>query len=85
MSGKSNSLKIIIFILLLWAYPVSLWAVTPPIPAHPAQYVVDLADVLNADARTRLNTILKDLEAQTTAHRGLLSPNCSKMGHRPEG
>ena len=54
-------------ILLLWAYPALAPAVTPPIPAHPSQYVVDLAGVLDASTQARLNAMLHDLEAKTTA------------------
>ena len=54
-------------ILLLWAYPALAPAVTPPIPAHPSQYVVDLAGVIDAATQARLNAMLHDLEAKTTA------------------
>ncbi len=64
-----RDLKIIqlLVILLLAVYPLGLPAATPPPPAQPSQYVVDLAGVLNPDTQARLNTSLRDLEAQTTA------------------
>jgi uncharacterized protein len=75
MALKSNLLKRLLVIALFWLYPAALQAVTPPIPAQPPQYVVDLAGVLNAETRTRLNTRLKDLEAATTAQVVVLTIN----------
>ncbi len=75
MALKSISFKKWLFILLVLAWPAALMAVTPPLPAHPAQYVVDLAGVLDADTRTRLNDRLKDLEAETTAQMVVLTSN----------
>ncbi|MCX5891244.1 MAG: TPM domain-containing protein [Deltaproteobacteria bacterium] len=63
MTCNSKTLKNLLFILLLWAWPALALGVTPPIPDHPAQYVVDLAGVLDAEARARLNARLKALEA----------------------
>ena len=48
---------------------------TPPIPAQPPQHVVDLAGVLSAETRARLNARLKDLEAATTAQVVVLTLN----------
>ena len=62
-------------IVLFWALPVSLPAVTPPIPAHPPQYVVDLAGVIDAGTQDSLNARLKDLEARTTAQVVVLTIN----------
>ena len=67
-------LKLLIF-LLFWASPAVLQAVTPPIPAHPTQYVVDLAGVLDAGTQAGLNARLKDLEAATTAQVVVLTLN----------
>jgi len=67
MACKANNMLKVLFCLLFWACPVSLPAVAPPIPAHPPQYVVDLAGVMDAGARDRLNGMLRDLEAKTTA------------------
>ncbi len=75
MACKANSILKVLVCLLFWACPVSLPAVTPPIPAHPSQYVVDLAGVLDAGARARLNGMLKDLEAKTTAQVVVLTIN----------
>jgi uncharacterized protein len=75
MAYKANSLLKVFFCLLFWACPVSLPAVTPPIPAHPSQYVVDLAGVMDAGARARLNAMLRDLEAKTTAQVVVLTIN----------
>ena len=67
MASKSNCLLQLLFIVLFWALPVSLPAVTPPLPAQPSQYVVDLAGVIDADTQARLNAMLKDLETKTSA------------------
>jgi uncharacterized protein len=67
MAFKSKSFLQLLLIFLLWALPVSLPAVTPPIPAQPSQYVVDLAGVIDGGTQARLNAMLKDLEAKTTA------------------
>ena len=71
---SSKFLKLLIF-LLFWASPAVLQAVTPPIPAHPTQYVVDLAGVLDAGTQAGLNARLKDLEAATTAQVVVLTLN----------
>ncbi len=75
MALKSNLLKRLLVIALFGLYPAALQAVTPPIPAQPSQYVVDLAGVLNAETRARLNARLKDLEAATTAQVVVLTVN----------
>ena len=75
MALRSNLLKRLLVIALFWLYPALLPAVTPPIPAQPSQYVVDLAGVLKAETRARLNARLKDLEAATTAQVVVLTLN----------
>jgi uncharacterized protein len=75
MACKSKTFKWVLLFLLLWASPALVRAVTPPIPAHPAQYVVDLAGVIDAGTRARLNGLLKDLEAKTTAQMVVLTIN----------
>ena len=75
MAFRSTILTKILVIALFLAYPAALPAVTPPLPDHPTQYVVDLAGVLDADARARLNARLKDLEAETTAQVVVLTFN----------
>ncbi len=84
MTGNSKIFKYLLPILWLWACPSLALAVTPPIPDHPAQYVVDLAGVLDAEARARLNARLKDLEAETTAQMVVLTLN-SLEGEPIEG
>lgn len=75
MAFTSNTCKKILFILLFWACPAVLLAVTPPIPPQPSQYVVDLAGVLDSNTRATLNAMLKDLEANTTAQVVVLTLN----------
>ncbi|MCX5892708.1 MAG: TPM domain-containing protein [Deltaproteobacteria bacterium] len=53
--------------VLLWACPALAGAVTPPVPAQPSRYVVDLAGVIDGATEARLNALLHDLEAKTTA------------------
>ena len=73
MAYKSKTVKTLLLILLLWAYPAVAPAVTPAIPAHPSQYVVDLAGVFDAPTEARLNAMLHDLEAKTTAQMVVLT------------
>ncbi len=75
MAYKSKTFKWFLLFLLLGAAPALVQAVTPPVPAHPSQYVVDLAGVLDAGAQARLNTMLHDLETQTTAQMVVLTLN----------
>jgi uncharacterized protein len=75
MACKAKALKLFLLILLVWAYPALAGAVTPPIPAHPSQYVVDLARVIDAQNTARLNAMLRDLEAKTTAQMVVLTIN----------
>ena len=56
-------LIVIIYFLLATAS----YAVIPPIPQKPPQYVVDLADIIENDVEIRLNGHLKELEQKTTA------------------
>jgi uncharacterized protein len=74
MACKSKLTKILV-ILLLCAWPALAPAVTPPLPAHPSQYVVDLAGVLDAPTQARLNGLLHDLEAKTAAQVVVLTIN----------
>lgn len=75
MASKFKTFRNILFILLCWAYPVTLPAVKPPIPAHPSQYVVDLAGVMDPGTQARLNAMLRDLEDKTTAQVVVLTLN----------
>jgi uncharacterized protein len=52
---------------LLLALATRAAAVSPPVPATPPNYVVDLAGVVDAAAAARLNALLRDLEARTGA------------------
>ena len=72
---QSNPFKKILFIVLFWAYPAVLLAVTPPIPAQPSEYVVDLAGVIDPSTRGGLNAMLKDLELKTTVQVVVLTLN----------
>ena len=73
MAYKPKTVKTLLLILLLWAYPAPAPAVTPAIPAHPSRYVVDLAGVFDAPTEARLNAMLHDLEAKTTAQMVVLT------------
>lgn len=56
------SLLFIFFLL-----PYTSLAATPEPPLSPANYIVDLAKIINDDVEARLNAYLKELEAKTTA------------------
>jgi uncharacterized protein len=78
MALRSTSSRKLLIILLFWvlgACPALAWAVTPPLPAQPGQYVVDLAGVIDANSQARLNTMLRNLEARTTAQVVILTLN----------
>jgi len=75
MAFKANFFGKILCIVFFWAYPTVLLAVTPPVPAQPSQYVMDLAGVLDDNARAGLNEMLKDLESKTTAQVVVLTLN----------
>jgi uncharacterized protein len=75
MAFKSKFLLHLLLIVFYWALPVSSPAVTPPIPAQPSQYIEDLAGVIDPGTRARLNVILKDLEAKTSAQVVVLTIN----------
>jgi uncharacterized protein len=51
--------------LFVVAAPVA--AAGPPVPASPPNYVVDLAGVIDDGVEARTNTLLRELEQQTTA------------------
>ena len=55
----------VLALLLAAALPAA--AVSPPVPATPPDYVVDLAGVVDEASEARLNALLRDLERQTTA------------------
>lgn len=75
MACKSKNFTNLLFILIFLACPALAPAVTPPVPDKPHQYVVDLAGVLDAGAENRLNAMLKELEAKTTAQVVVLTLN----------
>jgi uncharacterized protein len=49
------------------------FAVTPQPPSTPGNYVIDLAGVIPADVKDRLNAHLKELEQKTTAQMVILT------------
>jgi uncharacterized protein len=55
----------VLALLLAAAFPAT--AVSPPVPATPPDYVVDLAGIVDDASEARLNALLRDLERQTTA------------------
>jgi len=55
------------FFLVLFLPSVFAVAATPPLPAQPDGYVVDLAHVLDDSTKKQLDDLLRALEQQTTA------------------
>ena len=49
------------------------FAVTPEPPSSPSSYVVDLAGIIPADVRARLNAYCRELEQKTTAQMVILT------------
>jgi len=66
MNLRHKKLFFLIVIIYLSLVTAS-YAVIPPIPQKPPQYVVDLADIIENDVEIRLNGHLKELEQKTTA------------------
>jgi uncharacterized protein len=65
---KSLFKRLLASTLLILIITVSLAvASTPEPPATPRDYVIDLAGVVQGDARDRLNAVLKELEQKTSA------------------
>ena len=54
-------------LLALFAVVAPGAAAGPPVPATPPDYVVDLAGVIDDGVEARTNTLLRELEQQTTA------------------
>jgi len=46
---------------------IALMAVSPPVPDMPANYVVDLANIVDENTEAKLNATLRELEQKTTA------------------
>ncbi len=67
MDCRRNWLAIIFSLALFPFFSSFAGASTPEPPAVPHDYVVDLAGVINADVRDRLNALLLELEQKTTA------------------
>ena len=67
MSSQYKRIQLTIVSLFLLLFVLPLWAATPEPPAKPANYVVDLAGVIGADAERSLNAYLRELEVKTTA------------------
>lgn len=67
----SYRLRLVVFLLLL--LPLTAVASTPPVPAHPPGYVVDLAGVLDVTGKDQLDDLLRGLEQQTTAQMVILT------------
>ena len=60
--------KIFFLIVIIYlSLVITSYAVIPPIPQKPSQYVVDLADIIENDVEIRLNGHLQELEQKTTA------------------
>ncbi|MEJ2684087.1 MAG: TPM domain-containing protein [Candidatus Sulfobium sp.] len=67
MASLCKRLPFILIILALFVAASTVFAVVPPVPATPRDYVVDLAGIVNDNAKVRLDGYLKELEQKTTA------------------
>jgi uncharacterized protein len=74
MALRPNRVLLIAFFLLCFL-PCSLSAAVPPVPDQPANYVVDLAGIIDSQTQADLNRRLKELEDQTTAQVVVLTLN----------
>jgi uncharacterized protein len=75
MACRSKFLLQLLVIVIFGLGAIPLPAVTPPIPAQPPDYVVDLAGVLDRATQDSLDARLRDLEAKTTAQVVVLTIN----------
>ncbi len=66
MSMRSNAFAAALLVALI-AVAAPLFAVGPPVPASPPNYVVDLAGVIDDGVEARTNALLRELEERTTA------------------
>ena len=66
MASLYRRLSVFIIVAVLFA-AAPVFAVVPQVPAVPRDYVVDLAGIVNENARVRLDGYLKELEQKTTA------------------
>jgi len=69
----STVFLIIIFLLGFLTCP--LLAAVPPVPEQPANYVIDLAGIIDPQTEASLNRRLKELEDKTTAQMVVLTIN----------
>jgi uncharacterized protein len=67
MSFRFKSLFLIIFIICLFLVVTASFAVVPPIPQMPPDYVVDLAGIIDENVKLRLNRYLQELEQKTSS------------------
>jgi uncharacterized protein len=71
--------EVAIFRIIIWtalliaATPLFSFASVPEIPAVPSQYVMDLAGIINAATKAKLNRSLWELEQQTTSQMVVLT------------
>ncbi len=70
-----NIRKFFLILALSLVFPTLAGAVSPNLPARPAQYVVDLAGVLDPGTQAQLNGLLRTLEAKSTAQVVVLTFN----------
>jgi len=56
-----------VFVVVLFAVAAPLFAVGPPVPASPPNYMVDLAGIIDDGVEIRMNSMLRELQQQTTA------------------
>jgi uncharacterized protein len=74
MALRRSTIVLIIFCLLGFLR-CPLFAVVPPVPDQPANYVVDLAGIIDPHTEASLNRRLKELEDRTTAQMVVLTIN----------
>jgi uncharacterized protein len=67
MASVYKRLSVIIMVVALLFAASAALAVVPQVPAVPREYVVDLAGIVNNNAKVRLDGYLRELEQKTTA------------------
>ncbi len=87
MASRFLKYSLLSLVIFFW-FPQFSLAVSPPIPAQPAQRVMDLAGIIDPATRARLNARLKELEEKTTAQvvvltlRSLEGESLEEFSHR---
>ncbi|MGW8272531.1 MAG: TPM domain-containing protein, partial [Thermodesulfovibrionales bacterium] len=63
----ASRFRITVLLFAFLCFPLLAWGISPPVPAQPGSYIVDLARVIEGPVKSRLDALLDELERKTTA------------------